>query len=92
MTAIARSYGVHLSMIGRLSVTTPEAPRYEASQFADPRPVQASGRVAESHGANASRRAKLRRVTICRELRHSDQTIKSEHVGTDRRQKVFVFV
>jgi hypothetical protein len=25
----------------------------------------------------------LHSVTICRELRHSDQTIKSEHVGTD---------
>src|SRR5271154_459094 len=25
-----------------------------------------------------------RSVTICRELKHSDQTIKSEHVGTDR--------
>ena len=30
---------------------------------------------------------KLTSVTICRELRHSDQTIKSEHVGTDRRRK-----
>ena len=31
--------------------------------------------------------APLLRVTICRELRHSDQIIKSEHVGTDRRRK-----
>ena len=30
---------------------------------------------------------KLTSVTICRELKHSDQTIKSEHVGTDRRRK-----
>ena len=29
----------------------------------------------------------LHLVTICREFRHSDQTIKSEHVGTDRRRK-----
>ena len=29
---------------------------------------------------------KLTSVTICRELRHSEQTIKSEHVGTDRRR------
>jgi hypothetical protein len=29
---------------------------------------------------------KLTSVTICRELKHSDQTIKSEHVGTDRRR------
>jgi hypothetical protein len=29
----------------------------------------------------------LQRVTICRELRHSDQLIKLEHGGTDRRQK-----
>ena len=29
---------------------------------------------------------KLTSVTICREFRHSDQTIKSEHVGTDRRR------
>ena len=26
---------------------------------------------------------KLPRVTICREFRHSDQIIKSEHSGTD---------
>ena len=30
---------------------------------------------------------KLTSVTICRELRHSDQTIASEHGGTDRRRK-----
>ena len=29
---------------------------------------------------------KLTSVTICRELKHSDQTIKSEHVGTDRQR------
>ena len=29
------------------------------------------------------------RVTICRELRHSVQIVKSEHVVTDRLQKVF---
>ena len=34
---------------------------------------------------------KLTSVTICRELRHSDQTIKSEHVGTDRRRKTDTF-
>jgi hypothetical protein len=30
---------------------------------------------------------KLTAVTICRELRHSDQTIQSQHVGTDRQRK-----
>ena len=30
---------------------------------------------------------KLTSVTICRELKHSDQTITSEHGGTDRRRK-----
>ena len=30
---------------------------------------------------------KLPGVTICRELKHSDQIITSEHVGTDRRWK-----
>ena len=72
------------------------------------RPVQAWGRIAESHGANASpkrlmprvrsdltrsvfstilriyRIGNLHGVTICRELRHSDQIVESEHVVTDR--------
>ena len=35
---------------------------------------------------------KLNRVTICRELRHTDQLIKLDHGGTDRRQKTNGFV
>ena len=40
--------------------------------------------------------APLLRVTICRELRHTDQLIKLDHGGTDRRQNerlggVFVY-
>ena len=41
-------------------------------------------RRTQTHAINA---APLVCVTICRELRYSDQTIKPEHVGTDRRRK-----
>ena len=38
-------------------------------------------------GVGARQNGKLHRVTIYRELTHSDQTIKAEHVGTDPRRK-----
>ena len=72
---------------------------YEAGEFVfardHPRPVQHGGigcrravfvraRVVALVRQN---KAGLHRVTICRELRHSDEIIKSEHGGTDPWQK-----
>ena len=52
--------------------------RFSKISGEDPSQIAFSPKIGNLHG-----------VTICRELRYSDQINKSEHAGTDRRQKVF---
>ena len=45
-----------------------------------------ASRLSVRSARHSSPSSRLLSVTICREFRHSDQTIKSEHGGTDRRR------